>query len=93
MNKLAERLTEERVRLGSLRAAARAMGVATGTYEAWEKGWRQPRPKNYAVIAKFFEVEVPVILGWLGWLTEEQVADLNRAMGVSRTWDQATAAA
>ena len=65
MNKLAERLTEERVRLGSLRAAARAMGVATGTYEAWEKGWRQPRPKNYAVIAKFFEVEVPVILGWL----------------------------
>lgn len=82
MNELGRRLTEERERLGSLRAAARAMGVATGTYEGWQKSWRRPRPEHYQTISKFLDEPVPVILGWMGYLTSEQVADLIEAKGV-----------
>lgn len=86
MNELGRRLTEERERLGSLRAAARAMRVAPGTYEGWEKGWRRPLPQHYAKIATFFGEPDFVILGWLGYLTKEQVAELIEARGLSRSW-------
>lgn len=82
MNELGRRLTEERERLGSLRAAARAMKVAPGTYEGWEKGWRRPLPGHYVKIATFFGEPDFVILGWLGYLTKEQVAELIEATGL-----------
>lgn len=55
------------------------MGVATGTYEGWEKGWRQPRREQYDLIARFFGEPMPVILHWMGLLTAEQAEKLNGA--------------
>lgn len=80
MNKLTQRLTEERERRGSLRAAAKALGVAPGTYEGWERGWREPPMKQRKKIAAFFDEPEFVILGWLGYLDDEQVALLADAM-------------
>lgn len=83
MQKLGERLTEERERLGSLRAAARALGVATGTYEGWENGWRKPRAEKELVkLERFFGVGRRVTLFWAGLLSEEDAEGGNSAKGV-----------
>jgi transcriptional regulator with XRE-family HTH domain len=85
MRTLGERLTEERERLGSLRAAARALGVAPGTYESWEYGWRKPRRvAEFEKIEKFLGVERPVTLFWGDMLSEEATLKLlgSKAKGV-----------
>ena len=81
--KLAEILQTERERRGwSLRAVAREMGVAPGTYEGWEKGWREPERTNYRTIAKYLDVDMPTMLSYLELLTDEQAEQITRAMGV-----------
>ena len=81
--KLAEILSIERARRDlSLRAAAREMGVAPGTYEGWEKGWREPERVNYRTIANYLGISMPVFLSYLELLTEEEVEYLTEAKGV-----------
>jgi hypothetical protein len=83
VQKLGELLTAERERLGSLRAAARALGVAAGTYEGWEYGWRKPRAvKEFEKLERFLGVERPVTLFWAGLLSEE---DAERSVGSKAT--------
>lgn len=78
--KLAEELSKERERRGwSLRAVARELGVAPGTYEGWEKGWREPEKESWPVIAQYLNVPMPVILSYLDLLTAEQAEQLNGA--------------
>lgn len=86
--KLAEVLAEERERRGwSLRAVAREMGVAPGTYEGWEKGWREPEKDNWQTIARYLAIPMPLLLSYLELLTPEQAEALNgsQAKGVSRS--------
>lgn len=97
MQTLGDRLREERERRGSLRAAARDLRVAPGTYEAWENGWRKPRGVDeFEKIEVFLEVERPVTLYWAGLLTEEDASrylDSTRAMGVYASSAMSIAAA
>lgn len=87
MQTLGERLKEERERRGALRAAARDLGVAPGTYEAWENGWRKPRRVDeFEKIEVFLEVERPVTLYWAGLLSKEDALRLaTQAKGVYAT--------
>lgn len=83
MQTLGERLAAERERFGSLRAAARALGVAAGTYEGWEYGWRKPRAvKEFEKLELFLGVERAVTLFWAGLLSE---ADAERSVGSQAT--------
>ena len=76
--RLAEILQTERERRGwSLRAVAREMGVAPGTYEGWEKGWREPDRGNYETIARYLMVPMPDLLSYLDLLTPEQAERLG----------------
>lgn len=50
-------LKEERRRRGwGMREAAKYLGVALGTYEGWEKGWRQPGEPHWDKLADFLGV-------------------------------------
>lgn len=76
MKQLAKALRETMDRRGdSFREAAMAMGVASGTVVNWSKGWveKSPRLEHWKPLAEYLEVPMPVILGWMGLLNEEQV--------------------
>jgi transcriptional regulator with XRE-family HTH domain len=78
-NTLAEALSEKRDAAGlSARAAARSLGVAPGTYEGWEKGWRTPVDRSHhEALADWLGVSVPVVLYWSGLLTEAELGGLS----------------
>lgn len=76
--KLAEEFLKEKLRRGwSASAAAKELGISSGTYEGWEKGWREPGRDHWEAIARYLNVPMPVLLGWLGLLTDEQVKKLS----------------
>ena len=72
MQNLGELLKDKRERLGTLRAAARALKVATGTYEAWENGWRKPRGVNeFEKLETFLGVDRAHTLFWSGLISKD----------------------
>lgn len=82
MEQLAKALRDEMERRGhSIRQAAAALGVASGTVVNWSEGWvkKAPRLPNWRPLADYLGVPMPVILGWLGLLTVEQTERLNGA--------------
>lgn len=98
MEQLAKALREEMAKRNhSIRQAAAAIGVASTTVVNWSKGWVEnaPDPKHWPALAEYLQVPMPVVLAWMGLLTEEQVAqlDANSATGVSRTSALSMAAA
>jgi transcriptional regulator with XRE-family HTH domain len=64
MDKLAAAL-RDRQGDQSLRGLARDLGVATGTAEAWLKGWRQPGYGHLPTISDYLEVPIDEIIGWI----------------------------
>lgn len=85
MQNLGELLKAEKDRLGSLRAAARALRVATGTYEAWEYGWRKPRGvKEFEKLEAFLGVDRAHTLFWGGLISEDAAERMagSQAKGV-----------
>lgn len=76
MEQLAKALRDEMARKGhSIRDAAGAMGVASGTVVNWSKGWveKAPRVQHWKPLADYLGVPLFVILGWLDLLTEKQI--------------------
>ena len=85
MQNLGELLKAEKDRLGSLRAASKALKVATGTYEAWENGWRKPRGvKEFEKLEAFLGVDRAHTLFWGGLISEEAAERMigSEAMGL-----------
>lgn len=85
MEQLAKALRDEMARRQhSYRGAATAMGVSSGSVVNWSKGWieESPRLRNLEALAKYLGVDFFVVLGYVGVLTESQVADLIEAKGV-----------
>lgn len=98
MEQLAKALRDEMERRGhSIRQAATAMGVASGTIVNWSAAWvkKSPRLEHWKPLADYLGVPMPVVLGWLGLLTEEQTKKLagTRAKGVLLTSAMSMAAA
>lgn len=85
MEQLAKALREEMERRGhSVRQAATAMGVASGTVVNWSAAWvkKSPRLEHWQPLADYLGVPMPIVLSWLGLLTEAQAEQLNGAKGV-----------
>lgn len=85
MERLAKALRDEMERRGhSVRQAAAEMGVASGTVVNWSAGWvkKSPRLEHWQPLATYLGEPMPIILSWLGLLTEAQADQLTSAKGV-----------
>ena len=84
MEQLAKALREEMDRRGhSVRKAATAMGVSSGSVNNWSKGWLEesPRLRNLQALADYLGLPDYIVFGMVGILTKEQVAALQAIPG------------
>lgn len=96
VKQLAQALRKAMDRRGhSIREAAAALGVASGTVVNWSEGWvkKAPRHEHWQALADYLDIPMPVMLSWFGLLSEEEAHLLSRATGVYITSRRASVAA
>lgn len=79
MERLAETLREALKRRGhSLQSAADEMGVSKNSVRTWAEGWVKNKPDDESLkaIARYIDVPVEVVYGWVGILNLAQVESL-----------------